>query len=281
MAVVISRPHRRRVIALSFLPPQSLTQLRLALPPPHSVRSAGSWEEFTLAVSQYACDVVVVDPCVGAERFARERVSELAAARSGTPCTPVVGYVCVTAAAIHAVHSLVRSCAAEIVVRGVDDRADALFRTLQRALAGSAAEPLVVAIGGPCSPLPLEISNALTLLFRRPDKLRSVDDLAMAARTTRRTLDRWLARAGLASARTLLACARVSAAFHLLTTGGLRATHAAALLGYTSPRALARELQSLAGFAPSSIPAHVTRASFVDALRPRLFRDHAVPASSY
>lgn len=240
-----------------------------------------SWEEFTLAVSELSYDVVVVDPCVGAERFALERVRELEAARCGAPCTPVVGYVCVTAAAIHAVNALARSCGAEVVVRGLDDQAHVLLRTLQRAIAGSAAEPLVVALSGPCSPLPLDIADALTLLFRRPDKLRSVDDLAMAASTTRRTLDRWLARAGLASARTLLACARTSAAFHLLTTGGLRTTHTAALLGYASTRALTRELQSLTGFAPSAIPAHMTPATFVDAVRPRLFRDHAVTASSY
>jgi len=245
------------------------------------VRAATSWQEFTGAVSEHSSDVLVVDPCVGAERLARERVRELLAVRSHSPCTPVVGYVCVTAAAIHAVSALARSCGAEIVVRGLDDQAHALLRTLHRAIAGSAAEPLVVALAGPCSPLPLDIADALTLLFRRPDKLRSVDDLAMAASTTRRTLDRWLARAGLASARTLLACARTSAAFHLLTTGGLRATHTAALLGYASTRALTRELQSLMGFAPSSIPPHMTRATFVDGLRPRLFRDHAVTASSY
>ena len=269
------------MIALSFLPAQSLTQLRRALPPPHQVRAAGSWDELTRGVSEWSCDVVVVDPCVGVDRFARERVRELAAARAYAPCTPIVGYVCVSAAAIHAVHSLVSTCGAEIVVRGIDDQADALFRTLQRALAGSAAEPLVLAIGDPCTPLPLEVTDALTLLFRRPDKLRSVDALAMAANTTRRTLDRWLARAGLAPARTLLACARVSAAFHLLATGGVRAARVAALLGYASPRALARELHWLTGFSPSSIPPHVTRTAFVEVLRPRLFRDYVATASSY
>jgi transcriptional regulator GlxA family with amidase domain len=206
---------------------------------------------------------------------------ELAAARARTPTTPVIGYVSVTAAAIHAVQSLVRSCDAEIVVRGVDDATDPLFRTLQRSVAGSVAEPLVLALGAPLAPLPVDIADALTTLFRRPDRLRSVHDLATAASTTRRTLDRWLARAGLAPARTLLACARVSAAFHLMTTGGVRAGSAATLLGYASPRALSRELQWLAGFAPSAIPSHMTHAALVDALRPRLFRAKAVTGPSY
>lgn len=270
------------MIALTFLPPQSLTQLRRALAAPHHVVSVPAWEQLTACVRERTCDVIVVDPCAGAERFAGERIRELVTARGRAPATPVVGYVSVTAAAIHAVRSLVRACDAEIVVRGVDDGADALLRTLQRSIAGAGSEPLVnVAFDAPLTPLPPEIAQAIALLFRRPDKLRSVDDLATAANTTRRTLDRWLARAGLASARTLLACARVSAAFHLLSAGGVRTRGAAALLGYASPRALSRELQWLAGFGPSAVPGHMTHAALVDALRPRLFRAPSAAEPSY
>ena len=102
-----------------------------------------------------------------------------------------------------------------------------------------------------------------------------------AANTTRRTLDRWLARAGLAPARTLLACARVSAAFQLMSSGGVRTRGAAALLGYASPRALSRELQWLAGFGASAVPSHMTHAALVAALRPRLFRNATVAEPSY
>lgn len=270
------------MIALAFLPPQPLTQLRRALAPPHRVVSVPTWEQLITGVRERTCDLIVVDPCAGAERSACERVGELAAARGRAPATPVVGYVSVTAAAIHAVRTLVRACDAEIVVRGVDDAATGLLQTLQRCIAGSGAEPLVhAAFDAPLAPLPPEIADAIALLFRRPDKLRSVDDLATAASTTRRTLDRWLARAGLASARTLLACARVSAAFQLMSSGGVRTRGAAALLGYASPRALSRELQSLAGFGPSGVPSHMTHAALVAALRPRLFRAPPAPELSY
>lgn len=241
--------------------------------------SFGTWEELTGAVRECECDVIVVDPCTGVERSGCERVLQLAAARA--PVTPVVGYVSVTASAIHAVQSLVRSCGAEIVVRGVDDAAERLFQTLQRALAGSGAEPLILAIGPPFALLPADIAEALAFLFRRPDKLRSVDDLATAAGTTRRTLDRWLARAGLSSARTLLACARVSAAFHLITTGNVRCSGVATLLGYASSRALTREIRWLTGFVPSAVPSRMTHAAVIDAIRPRLFRTESTVASSY
>lgn len=268
------------MIALTFLPPPSLSQLRRALPPPHAVRVASTWDDLIAATRAREGDVVVVDPCTAGVRNIGDRLLDLSDACVSAPGISVVGYVSVTAAAIHAVHRLVRCFDAEIVVRGVDDGVDALAATLHRSLAAASAEPLLASARW-FAPVPSDIARALALLFRRPDKVRSVDDLASAASTTRRTLDRWLARAGLAPARTLLGCARVSAAFHLMTRGKVRAANAAALLGYPSARALARELHRLTGWAPSAIPNHVTQAAFVEAIRSRLYRNARADSGSY
>jgi transcriptional regulator GlxA family with amidase domain len=120
------------------------------------------------------------------------------------------------------------------------------------------------------------------MAFGRPDRVRSVGDLALAARTTRRSLDRWLARAGLPSARTLLSCARANAAYHLLAGGRVRASEAASLVGYGSPRSLSRELQAIAGQPVSAIPLRLSRDAFAAAIERRLARDTRVaPDSSY
>jgi AraC-like DNA-binding protein len=275
------------VIALAYLPPSSLAQLRRAFPPPHGVHSFETWEELTRAVTAGGADVIVVDPCAGtggnagtARQPALGRVERLAVARLNTPGIPIVGYVSVTAIAIHAVHALVQTCGAEVVVRGLDDGADTFYALLQRIGAGSSARSLVGALGFPFSPLPADVAAGVELLFRRPDRVRSVTDLAKAAATTRRTLDRWLARAGLASARTLLVCARANAAFHLLAAGGMRPSRAAVLLGYPSPRALAREIHSVTGYPPSTIAKGADAEEFQAALRSRLFRpDHPAHAS--
>ena len=268
------------MIALTFLPPPSLAQLRRALPPPHGVAVFSTWGDLVAATRAREGDVIVVDPCAGSVRDVAERIHDLSNACASTPGISIVGYVSVTAAAIHAVHRLVRLFDAEVVVRGVDDGVDVLAATLHRSLAAASAEPLLASTRS-FAPVPTEIARALALLFRRPDKVRSVDDLAAAASITRRTLDRWLARAGLAPARTLLGCARVSAAFHLMTRGKVRAANAATLLGYPSARALARELHRLTGWAPSAIPSHMTQAAFMEAIRPRLYRNGAEKHRSY
>lgn len=260
------------MIALCYLPSPALTQLRRALLPPHHIRPAASWGALTDHVAFRRGDVVIVDPCSAPERDAGARLRLLGTALSRAPALPVVGYVSVTAPAIHAVQALVQLGAAEIVVRGVDDGAESLASAIHRAVAGSAADRLVQSLGNPFGPLPTGVAAALHRLFRRPEQVRSVSDLAGAAGTTRRSLDRWLARAGLAPARTLLSCARVNAAFQLLAPGRVRATQAAAMLGYPSPRALARELQSLTGYAPSALPGRVSVDTFVAALGPRLLR---------
>lgn len=269
-----------RVIALTFLPSPSLSQLRRALPPPNGVTALATWSDLVAATRAREGDIIVIDPSIGGARDIGDRILDLNAACTSAPGIPVVGYVSVTAAAIHAVHRLVRVFDAEVVVRGLDDGVDALAATLHRSLAAASAESLLASTRS-FAPVPSEIARALALLFRRPDKVRSVDDLASAASTTRRTLDRWLARAGLAPARTLLGCARVSAAFHLITRGKVRAANAAALLGYPSARALSREVHRLTGWAPSAIPTHVTQATFVETIRPRLYRSGGEDRGSY
>lgn len=260
------------MIALAFLPPTALAQLRRALPPPHNVRPAATWDELVDDVRAARGDVIVVDPCTDRERDGARRARDLAAAHRREAPIPVIGYVSVTVAAIHAVDALVRAGAAEIIVRGVDDVSGGLEVAVRRAAAGSLAARLVGHLGEPFAALPRPLRAACHALFARPELTRCVDDLAAQARTTRRSLDRWLARAGLAPARRLLACSRVNAAFHLLAGGATRPARAAAALGYPSARALARELRALTGYTPVTLARGVAPDSFVAALAPRLLR---------
>jgi AraC-like DNA-binding protein len=260
------------VIALCFLPPPAFAQVRRALPPPHQVRSAPTWDDLADAITDRRADVAIVDPCTGGDRLAADRLRSLTGLVKGAPSIAVIGYVSVTAAAIRAVESLVRLGAAGIVVRGVDDGTEPLAAVVHRAMASSRAWQLLHSLGDPMERLPARVGEALGMMFRHPDRVRSVSDLATAARTTRRSLDRWLARAGLAPARTLMSCARANAAFHLVAGGGVPAAHAAALLGYTSARALTRELRSLTGHHPTARSKHPTSAAFGAAVSRRLVR---------
>ncbi len=260
------------MIALCHLSPLSLAQLQRALPSPHTVSNTTSWDALLARMHHWTYDVLVVDPCAGDERLATGRLRDLANALGALPPRAVVGYVSVTATSIRAVQALSRLGALEIVIRGVDDAPGALAIAIRKAVTTHSANQLAVSLGPSLALLPASVTEALQLMLRSPDRLRSVADLVTAARTTRRSLDRWLARAGLAPARTLLACARANAAFHLLAAGRVGRSQAAALVGYSSARSLTRELHAIAGGSPSAIDGGLTRAAFTAALSRRLVR---------
>lgn len=268
------------MIVLCHVSSLSSAQLQRAFPPPHVVSSTKSWDVLLARARETRYDVIIVDPCVGDERLARDRLRALEA----TGATPLMAYVSVTAAAMRAVQTLSQLGAHEVIIRGVDDTPSELAAAVHRVVAASAGNRLVGSVGTPLGTLPTSLAAALEMMFHRPERVRSVADLALAASTTRRSLDRWLARAGLASARTLLSCARANAAFHLIAAGRLRTAQAAALVGYASPRSLTRELHALTGCSATSIPARLTPERFVSLLGTRLLRSPAtsrVAASSY
>ncbi len=252
----------------------ALAQIRRAYPPPHRVSSSPDWNVALARLRDHSCDVVIVDPDIGIDRPPAERVAALA--HAGTATVPVLGYVSVTATAIKATHALARLGASDVIVRGLDDGPAALAATVQRAVTDHAATSLVRSTGLFAN-LPSTIAEAVIMLFRRPDQTRTVDELAANAGTTRRSLDRHLARAGLAPARTLLACARANAAYHLLAGGSVRPAGAATIVGYASPRALAREFRALTGHVPSAVPGRLPPDLFVATVNRHLVRPAGPP----
>jgi len=271
-----------RVIIRCYLSPQALAHVQHAFPPPHCVSNAITWGALVSDLQRRRCDVAIVDPCAGGDHRAQSRLSILTQAMTLVPSIPVIGYVSVTASAIRVVQALVRSGAPEIVIRGVDDSLDALAGVIHRAVAKCGWGDLANALDPPLRALPLPIGAAIQTAFTHPKQVRSVSDLAAAARMTRRSLDRWLARAGLSPARTLLSCARVNAAFHLLAGGSVRVGEAALLVGCSSPRSLTRELSAITG-RPASEATRVSRDAFAATICRRLVRRPNAPAacSSY
>lgn len=254
------------------LPPLAIAQVRRALPSPHRVSSSPDWDVLLAKLDERSCDLAIVDPNASGEHHAAGRLTALGRALATPSTPPILGYVSVTAGAIKAAHALARLGASEILVRGVDDAPAALMAAVRRVVTDHAAIRLVTTSTDRFASLPVPIALAITTLFRRPELTRSVSDLATTARTTRRSLDRHLARAGLAPARTLLACARTNAAFQLLAAGAVRPSGAASLLGYASPRALAREFRMLTGHVPSAVPTRLTSALFIATVSRQLIR---------
>jgi AraC-like DNA-binding protein len=270
------------VIIRCYLSPQALARVQHAFPPPHCVGNASTWGALVSDLHHRRCDVAIVDPCAGGDHRAPGRLSVLTQAMITVPSIPVIGYVSVTASAIRAVQALVRSGAPDIVIRGVDDSVDALAGAIRRAVATCGWGDVATALDARLQALPPPIVTAIQAAFTHPEQARSVSDLAAAARMTRRSLDRWLARTGFSPARTLLSCARVNAAFHLLAGGNVSAAEAALLVGYSSPRSLTRELSTVTGRAASEAT-RVSRDAFAATIGRLLVRQPTAPAacSSY
>ena len=259
------------MFVVCHLSAQSLAQVHRAFPVPHRVTNVAAWDALLSELRTGHGDVAIVDPCADGDRLAAAHADALASVRP--LLTPIVAYVSVTASAMHAVIRLVRASTAEIVIRGVDDSAAMLEAAAHRAIASWAAARLVSEVGTPFDALPPEIVEAIHFAFVRPDRVRSVADLAASARTTRRSFDRWLARAGMASARTLLSCARATAAYHLIAVGNVQRARAAKLTGYSSARSLARGLRDVAGWSDPIAPDDISRDTFMAAVRRRLVRE--------
>ena len=258
-----------------YLSPQSLAHVHHAFPPPHCVRNASTWGALVSDLHHRRCDVAIVDPCAGGDHCAPGRLNALTHAMTLAPGIPVIGYVSVTASAIRVVQTLIRSGAPEIVIRGVDDSLDAIALAVHRAVAAGGWGSVASAIEAPFQALPRSVALAIQAAFTHPEQVRSVADLAVAARMTRRSLDRWLARVGFCPARTVLACARVNAAFHLLAGGTIRVAEAALLVGYTSSRSLTRDVSAISG-RPMAEATRVSRDAFVATIGQRLVRREPV-----
>jgi len=69
----------------------------------------------------------------------------------------------------------------------------------------------------------------------------------------RRTLDRWLDRAGFAPARTILLGARLLRAYQFLRDPGSKLEDVTRKVGYGSPRMFARQVREVTGLTPSGL----------------------------
>jgi transcriptional regulator GlxA family with amidase domain len=162
--------------------------------------------------------------------------------------------------------------ASEVVIRGMDDGPAALSATLRSVVASTAANRLLRVANDAMTALPAAVARGVAQAFEHPEHFHSVAQLAHASACTRRSLDRWLARVGMAPARSLLACARTHAAFNVLATGHVRVRSAASQLGYPSTRALSRELHALTGYPARSIGTVFSPDAMVTLLQQRIMR---------
>jgi AraC-like DNA-binding protein len=157
----------------------------------------------------------------------------------------LVAFSSVSTAALESSVILARRTSARFVFRGTPNECSALERALVLTPDSTLGAELLTALDRNMKRLPAGLRDRVTSLFRTGDGPSSPDALAAATALARRSLDRYLADAGFASAHRIIVAARVTSAYRAITTSNTPLSHIAAMLGYKSQRTMDAQLMGL------------------------------------
>ncbi len=114
--------------------------------------------------------------------------------------------------------------------------------------------------------------RAVAQLFMAPHVMRGVESVARQAGLSRRTFDRHLAAAGVASARHLLLAARLARAYHYARDPGYTLRDVATKLRYSDVRLFTRHIRAATGMTAADWRATLTPEVLFAQLRRLMFR---------
>lgn len=245
-----------------------LAQLRIVVGHEHTLVAVDNWGELDTAIRGRPIDVAVVDPRLDGSVQSEEIQTLLVQ----YPSLPVVLYTSLTPETLRVTVELARYGLPQVVLRGFDDEPQR-FRALLEGQPARAVETGVLRrLASQLGKAPLPLARAIGEMFLAPHTFQSVDDLAAAATLSRRSLDRYLKKAGFAPARMLLTGARVARVYHYLRDPGFRIDDVTRKLAYPSPRLLARQVRAATGRTPSALRKTVEPEQFITELAAMLRR---------
>ncbi len=226
-----------------------LTQLRTALARDHTLLAVPNWNDLGGVLRGRAVDVAVLEPTpVGPDELA-----PLLRLLASHPAVPVIVYTSVSPDAMRVTVELARRGVHHVVFRGIDD-APGRFRALMQDLADASwRSTLWPWVEERMARVPAPLERAVRELFNAPHHFSDVADLAKSSGLPRRTVERWLTRVGIASAKLLVVSARVERAHHLMRSSAADVASVAERVGYASPRLFARQVGLATGWPPTAL----------------------------
>ncbi len=246
---------------LTLVPPEAAAHLAAALTADSAVTAARDVGEFLRAMALASPDVFVIDPRLVPTR-SMETLS-LAVRQSGTP---VLAYTALTSLGMRALLALSWAGIREVLIRGIDDDAPNVRRAIDRVRHETLGERVLGGLVSALEVMPGPLRAAVTARFVHPDSADTPLRLAVQAGINRRSLDRWMARSGITSARLLVAAPKLLLAYDQLRQPTVSVAMVAALAGYSSPRSLERQCQLLFGTRPATLREMMPPDAFVAAL---------------
>lgn len=156
---------------------------------------------------------------------------------------------------------------AAVAIQSLDQDRAGLARTLLAVVPPTDATMILELLEPALATLPSMLRKCLTGMFDPGAAVESPPTLAARAGMSRRSLDRWLARAGAPSARRLVAMPPLLRALRLLRETTLPIRTIATICGLRSPRRLNDYTMDLLGLSPSEIR---TRSDAIETLIERM-----------
>jgi AraC-like DNA-binding protein len=250
------------------LPPLLLSHLRVVLGREHNVFAVNRWDELAGEVRSKSADLIVADP----RAEGTVRLEELRIVIRAFPSLPVVIYTILAPETLGATVELAKLGVRHVVLRNFDDEPRRFRDLLERQPAYVMSDAILASLARPLGMVPAELARAIERLFRVPQQFKGVNDLANAAGMNRRSLDRWLERAGLASARMMVLGARLLRAYFYMQDPGRSLDEIVERLGYGSSRLFARQVRAATGLTPTALRQRVAPDEFIALLTARLGR---------
>jgi len=243
------------------------------------VLPVATWPAVVDAVREQPVDVVVVDPCADSGPAPADAITAIRALRMAAPVLSVLVYTGVSAESMRAMQSLYDFGVRHMILEGFDDHPrrfrDRLAEFRVPGLEERVLSWIVPLLTG--SDAPPRLADALTRLFRDPVDFRDSEDFARAAGLSRRHLNRWLEKVGLASARTMVMAARVLRGYQYAQNPGFSTGDIAQRLRYPDWRVFHEHVRAITGRTPAAWRQDVSPDECVAQLCTRL-RTHAPAA---
>lgn len=233
---------------VTLLGPPAVSRVRVALEGHGVITTAGSAAELADHVGGDGEVCLVLDPSL----LTTDGAAELAERWTMHPVA-TVAYGSITHQALDSTVILAQRTSAQFVFHGTPNERSALSRALLLAPDPAVGARLVDALAPQIRQLPEVLAENLTAMLRSANGASSPEELATQSAFARRTMDRWIGRAGFTSARLLAAAARVVRVYRAVVASEVPLKRLAAMVGYRSQRTLDQQLEVLAGAASTAL----------------------------
>ena len=192
---------------------------------------------------------------------------------------PLIAHTALTPLAMRSLLAISDAGVQEVFIHGVDDDAASVRRVFDRVARETLGGRVLSHISPALSVMPPPLRAAVSSTFVQPDPADTPHRLALRAGITRRSLDRWVARSGVASTRLLVAAPKIIMLYAQLHRGGASVASLAARIGHSSPRSLDQQCQALLNVRLTALREYPEPQAFVQAVAHGLLTHRSAPSA--